>query len=361
LGIRFAIGAQSSTKHTKPTPRCLIAFMRRTGVFGVFYCTAMATRVSNPCRFAHEAMRTQFELTLDMPERSETSLRAVAEEVWSEIDRIERALSPHQDESDLVALNTARGIPCSVGGTTFEFLRVARELAGATSGACDPTVGAITRLLRAPEPPTENALRAAKQCVGFESAVTINPDRRTVALQLGAMLDPGALGKGFALDAARQLLIELGVTRALLHGGTSSVLTLGNWRIAIEAPPGLPIEGFLATVVLNDAMLSVSAAHGRQFAWPDGSTGHIVDPRSGEPAGPTRLCAVVLPHAGQRDSHPGTAAEAWSTALMVLGTAGLAELDQRHRDASALVLEVDATMKTLGTRFAIEGANLARP
>jgi FAD:protein FMN transferase len=311
----------------------------------------MSNRVSGPCRFAHEAMRTQFELTLDMPERSETSLRAVAEEVWSEIDRVERALSPHQDESDLVALNTARGVPCAVGGTTFEFLQVAQALAVGTSGACDPTVGAITRLLRAPEPPTENALLAAQQSVGFESVVTINPDRRTVALQLGAMLDPGALGKGFALDAARQLLTEMGVTRALLHGGTSSVLTLGNWRIAIEAPPGLPIEGFLATVVLNDAMLSVSAAHGRQFAWPDGSTGHVVDPRSGTPAHGTRLCAVALPHAEQRDAHPGTAAEAWSTALMVLGTTGLSELTKQHPDASALVVDDNGTSHFWGSRF----------
>ncbi len=286
-----------------------------------------------------------------MPERGETSLRAVAEEVWLEIDRIERALSPHQDESDLVALNTARGIPVAVGGTAFEFLQVAQALAHATSGACDPTVGAITRMLSAPEPPAENALRAAQQSVGFESAVTINPDRRTVALQPGAVLDPGALGKGFALDAARTLLAELGVTRALLHGGTSSVLTLGNWRIAIEAPPGLSIEGFLATVELNDAMLSVSAAHGRQFAWPDGSIGHIVDPRSGRPASNARLCAVVLPHGDRQNTHPGTAAEAWSTALMVLGADGLVDIAARHPDASALLVRDDGIPHFLGNRF----------
>jgi thiamine biosynthesis lipoprotein len=306
-------------------------------------------------------MRTQFELTLDVPDRDEAWLRGVAEEVWSEIDRIERALSPHQDESDLVAINSARGAPVAVGGTAFEFIQVAQGLARATSGTCDPTVGAITRLLRAPEPPSENALRSAQQSVGFDAVVTIHPERRTVALQLGAMLDPGALGKGFALDAVRHVLGELGVTRALLHGGTSSVLTLGNWRIAIEAPPGLPIQGFLATVVLNDAMLSVSAAHGRPFAWPDGSTGHVVDPRAGTSASGTRLCAVVLPHAGQRDTHPGTTSEAWSTALMVLGPAGLYALEEHHPDASALVLGDDTTIKTLGAGFAIEGANLARP
>jgi len=306
-------------------------------------------------------MRTQFELTLDMPERDEASLRGIAEEVWSEIDRIERALSPHQDESDLAAINTARGIPVAIGGSAFSFLLVAQELARATSCACDPTVGAITRLLRAPEPPTEQALQSVRQSIGFDAVVTINNERRTVTMAPGAMLDPGALGKGFALDAARHLLTELGVTRAMLHGGTSSVLTLGHWRIAIEAPPGMPVEGILATVVLDNAMLSVSAAHGRVFAWPDGSTGHVVDPRTGTPARGTRLCAVVLPHSGPRSSHPGTAAEAWSTALMVLGATGLETLAAQHPDAASLVLGDDATVKTLGAEFAVRGASLARP
>jgi thiamine biosynthesis lipoprotein len=99
------------------------------------------------------------------------------------------------------------------------------------------------------------------------------------------------------------------VSSALLHGGTSSVLAIGTppasagWQVAIGAEPGAP------TVRLRDEGLSVSDSQGQVGL---GAGPHIVDPRSGRPVQGAGRVAVRGPSA--------RIADAWSTALVVLGS-----------------------------------------
>ena len=139
----------------------------------------------------------------------------------------------------------------------------------------------------------------------------------------GVMLDMGAIGKGYALERAAELLREAGVTSALLNGGTSTIHALGQppeagcWKVALEYPAeeradARPVP--LATVELRDEALSVSAVWGKSFQ-ADGKTfGHVLDPRTGQPVGDAVLAAVVLPSAMETD--------AFSTALLIAGEKG---------------------------------------
>jgi thiamine biosynthesis lipoprotein len=134
------------------------------------------------------------------------------------------------------------------------------------------------------------------------------------------MLDLGAIGKGYAIDQAAETLREAGVTRALLHGGTSTVYALGRppgdepWKVAVESPPGQEAAPWVAAVPLDDEALSVSAVWGKSFEHEGKTFGHVLDPRSGQPADHAVLAVVVLPSATETD--------ALSTALLVAGAAG---------------------------------------
>lgn len=148
------------------------------------------------------------------------------------------------------------------------------------------------------------------------------------------MLDLGAIGKGYAIERAAEILREAGVTSGLLHGGTSTVYALGHppeaecWQVALDQPPaalGAPSSTF-SPVGLKDEAMSVSAIWGRSFEVEGKLFGHILDPRTGEPAENAVLAAVVLPSATETD--------ALSTALLLLGSSGhgqIASLRPRMR------------------------------
>jgi thiamine biosynthesis lipoprotein len=170
----------------------------------------------------------------------------------------------------------------------------------------------------------------------------------------GVTLDLGAIGKGYAVDAAVALLRQSGVASALLHGGTSSVAAIGappgadGWKVAV-AHPTQP-DAVVATVLLCDGeTLSVSAPHGKAFSGPDGAMlGHVLDPRAGHPAEGSLLAAVACSSATEGD--------ALSTALLVLGHNGLNHVARRRPEASAFVLATDGSLSSLGSRLSFDAA-----
>lgn len=251
---------------------------------------------------ATEAMRCRFELVLE-GEREE-SLRAAGEAALAEIEAVERQLSAYDSGSDLWAIN-AQGAqePVRVRPTTLAFLQEARALTESAGGAFDPTVGALVALWRGEEEPTVEQIESARAKTGWAS-VLLDAQEQTVMLrEHGVRLDPGAIGKGWALDRAREILEEAGVTRALLHGGTSSVLALGEgWKVTVATGP---------TLTLSNQCLGVSAPSGRWAIFGTRRYGHVLDPRTGLPVETHAWAAVVAPTATQAD--------ALSTALLVRG------------------------------------------
>jgi len=235
-------------------------------------------------RLAVEAMRTRFECALHGSD--ERMLRAAGEAALAEVQATERCLSRFLPDSELARLHReALTDWCGVSVPLWETLERCRDLHEATGGAFDPA---------AATPP------------GF-TAVALDPERRAIRLtDANLRLDFGGIGKGVALDRAAVVLREAGVRCALLHGGTSSILAIGApeeveaWRIEIADPDDAARS--LASVQLRDAALGVST-HAR-----------ALDPRSGAlSTGPTRLAVARARSAADAD--------AWATALLLLGTA----------------------------------------
>jgi len=292
-------------------------------------------------------MNTRFELLLH-GER-ETALRAAGEEALDEIERLETQLSLFRATSEVAHLNRhAADRPVPVSPPVFRLLERARELWAASGGAFDPTVEPLMRLwgfrdtnAAAPAP---EAVAAARAIVGMDKLKLDPATRRVRFLKAGLRLDLGAIGKGYAVDCAVEVLREAGVTSALIHGGTSSVYGLGRmpdgrpWKVALPEPrtPGPPAEissetpeRVLAEFTLEDASLGVSAAWGRKLVLGGRELGHVLDPRTGEPVQRAALAAVALPEATESD--------ALSTALLVLGVGGVATLRRFRPGLRAVV------------------------
>lgn len=289
-------------------------------------------------------MATRFEVVLfgSRPE----ALRAAGEEALDEVESVEAWMSPYRTDSSLALLHREAhrypGEPIPVDPRLFAFLSAAIDLAQETEGAFDPTVGPLLRRcglgVSASVMPVESPGFAP---IGWQH-VALDPVRRTVRfLRPGIEFHPGAVGKGWALDRAAEVLREAGVASALLHGGTSSVVALGhppdaeNWRVALPQPPvgwrcHWP-DGAAPEVALMDETLSVSAAWGRSMRTGDDAVPHIFDPRTDRPAKAMAVAAVALPSA--------TASDAWSTALFVDGHAGRQRLESLKPGVRCWLLE----------------------
>jgi thiamine biosynthesis lipoprotein len=292
---------------------------------------------------ARNAMATRFEIVLHGPDAA--ALRAAGEEALNEIDRLESQLSLYRPDSEVARLNArAARAPVHVTPSLFRLLEHARQLSIGTGGAFDITIAPLVRAWgfmggsgRLPAP---DEIAAARAQVGME-LVELDPGSLTVRFARdGVMIDLGAIGKGYAVERAAALLRETGITSGLISGGTSTIHAIGHppgqdhWRVAIEAPPGKRPEAPaapLASVNLRDEAFSVSAVWGRSFEAGDRSFGHVIDPRSGQPVSGTLLAAVALPSATETD--------ALSTALLVLGEAGMNDSAGRETGRAWVIRE----------------------
>ncbi len=193
---------------------------------------------------------------------------------------------------------------------TLDLLLVARRLWHETQGRFDPTIGTLMRWWGFRGGVSERS--EPRPTAGMQH-VEIDERAGTVRLaRADLQLDMGSIGKGAALDSAGRILREAGIESALLHAGTSSVLAIGGppgteegWRVRVGMGAAAP------AVVLRDESLSVSEPSGREIDDGEGAIGHVLDPRTGEPATGSKLAAVICPDA--------TTADAWSTACLVEG------------------------------------------
>ena len=273
-----------------------------------------------------DAMACRFEVVFNAGEVPEAT--AIAVDCLDLVEEIENRISVYRETSEFSRLNAraAEGWQ-PLAADTLELLLLARRLHERTAGAFDIASGALTRvwgfLRRQGRVPSANELVAAREASGMPLVELDVEGARLRFTRPGVELNPGAIGKGWALDRMVERLQDAGVASGLVHGGSSSVRALGTradeffrgggWPVGIRHPlrPGRR----LATVRLTDGALGTSGS-GTQFFIDRGRRlGHILDPRSGMPAEGVLSATVIAPTAAEADS--------LSTALFVLGPAGL--------------------------------------
>jgi FAD:protein FMN transferase len=290
---------------------------------------------------ARHAMATRFELVLhgDQP----GALRAAGEEALDEIERVENQFSLYRSHTEIAQLNArAADEWVRVSPPVFRLLEHARRLSEETGGAFDITAGTLVRCWGfqggTGHKPSPEAITDARACVGM-NLVEMNASASAVRFSRpGVLLDLGAIGKGYAIDRAVELLRAAGVTSALLHGGTSTTVAIGAppdaaaWSVAVDLPSidATSPSTRLAAISLRDESLSVSAVWGRSFQSGDERYGHVIDPRTGHPVRAALLAALVLPSATESD--------ALSTALLLDGPEGFAGMMKARPSARALVV-----------------------
>ena len=163
-------------------------------------------------------MATRFELVLHG--ENLVSLRAAGEEALNEIERIESLLSLYRNTSEIAHVNAcAAREAVRVSPPVFRLLEQARRLSAETGGVFDITIAPLVRCWgfmggtgRMPEP---EAVEEAQGKVGMRHLLLDEREFTVRFAREGLMLDLGAIGKGYAIECAVEILREDGVTSAL--------------------------------------------------------------------------------------------------------------------------------------------------
>ncbi|MCC5023104.1 MAG: FAD:protein FMN transferase [Candidatus Synoicihabitans palmerolidicus] len=199
--------------------------------------------------FEHDAMATRYHVYLGPSD--EGALRPIAEAVFRRLGELETRLSFYLEGSDVTRINRAApDTSLRIDEVTHHGLLTVLDMAAATAGAFDPFAGAAALQAKsqavplplADLPPPEDNDRAPVISIDLEQPVVTK-------LQGSRWLDLGAVGKGAALDAMAEVVLEWGITTAVLMGGGSSVLVLGpplhptktTWTLVLPQLPGRPL------------------------------------------------------------------------------------------------------------------------
>ena len=195
--------------------------------------------------------------------------------------------------------------------------------------------------------PSPEQIQAALERVGTQH-LHLDETASTIALgRAGVQLNPGGIGKGYALDCAAGLLVESGIEDFMLHGGLSSIVARGSrhgdpddcWKVALKHP--WRSDETLDTISLRDQALGTSGSGKQYFHFGGKRYSHLIDPRSGWPADDLMSVTVVCPSGG--------VADALATGLFILGRQAATEFCEAHPEIRAILVYADA--KTGGQRI----------
>lgn len=232
-------------------------------------------------------------------------LRLAVDAAMEEAPRLDNLLSNYKPESEWSKVNReAADRPVPVSPELFDLLQRCLAYSRASDGAFDISVGKLVKVWGFYKGkgrlPHRSEIRIALAQTGFQH-IQLDPKQRTVKFsRKGLELDPGGIGKGYAVDRMLQILKERGVKVAFITGGTSSVFGLGappsepkGWRVEIRDPKDA--NKTAATVFLKDMSMSTSGSYERFFRVNDRIYAHIFDPRTGYPAQGMFSVSVIAP------------------------------------------------------------------
>lgn len=257
---------------------------------------------------------------------SEQDAAKAAAEAFEEIIRVESVLSDYRDDSESVRLMHQAPVEWhTVSETLFEVLEQSMDIHNRTSGAFDPTIGAISHLWRGSSKPSGEEIKRALERVGL-SKLQLDHDTRSVMFDTtGMVLDFGGIGKGYAAQRALDLLRSRGYSIASVDMGGD---------IAFGDPPSDHPEGWGVEIVtgigsnrithLANCAIATSGDLERFFEYEGIRYSHIIDPRTGYGIRERRAVTVIASDA--------SIADAIASAVSVVGNDGVEEIQVAYPD-----------------------------
>ncbi|MBB3184579.1 thiamine biosynthesis lipoprotein [Halomonas fontilapidosi] len=303
-------------------------------------CSERDRPLDSPVTLQGEIFGTFYQVTI-ADTLTQREANALEEGVQAELEAVDAAMSTWREDSELMAFNEAPlGEWQPLSDELIEVLAIGQAVAEASDGAFDMTIGGLVNLwsfgpeARPREVPSAASLSARLAETGPDSLEVDEQARRARRLR-DVFVDLSGVAKGHATDRVAAYLSHQQLDHFLVNlGGELKVRGHRDaesepWRIGIETPRDGPQQA-QHVLPLENIAVATSGDYRNYFEHDGQRYSHTLDPRTGRPID-HRLASVTV-------VHPSDAwADAWATALLVLGEqAGMALA--RERSLAVLML-----------------------
>ncbi len=246
-----------------------------------------------------------------------------------EIGRIEKLISSWDENSQTSSINKNAGIqPVKVDQELFDLIQRAIGISKLTDGAFDISYASMDTIWKFDgsmmQMPSEEEIKASVAKVGYKDIVLDKEKTKVFLNSKGMKIGFGAIGKGYAADKAKDLLIEKGVVAGIINA-SGDMNTWGqqpdgtDWKVAITNPLNKN-NAFALLPVVNKAVVT-SGNYEKYVILGDKKYAHIIDPRTGYPSTGIVSVSVFAPKA--------ELADALATSVFVMGIkVGLDRINQ---------------------------------
>jgi thiamine biosynthesis lipoprotein len=262
-------------------------------------------------------MGSRFDITVVARDSLEANIHI--DTAVAEITRIENLISSWDPNSQTSEINRNAGIKAvKVNTELFQLIERALKISKLTQGAFDISYASMDKVWffdgSMTEMPSEDAIKNSVSKVGYQNII-LDETNQTVFLKLKEMkIGFGAIGKGYAADKAKQLLIDKGVESGIINASgdlnTWGTQPNGNdWLVAIVNP--LNKEKVFSWMPVNNSAVVTSGNYEKYVKFNNVLYTHIIDPRTGYPA--TGILSVTI------FTKTAELADALATSIFVMG------------------------------------------
>ena len=258
-----------------------------TTVLLLFTHTALAEWFSNS--FTVMGTQAHMEFWLDESEKVDNTSQQLIVLVQEEMHRIDRAMSPYKEASELSLVNAKAGTEAVViTSELFELLNESQKIAELSDGAFDITYASIGYQYdyRTKRKPSQASIESALKAIDYH-AVILDRKKSTVRFRHpDVKIDLGGIAKGYAVKRCLELLKVAGIKHALVSAGGDTGL-LGDrrgrpWYVGIKHPRAK--EKTAVKLPLSNESISTSGDYERYFIEEGVRYHHIINPKTGDSA-----------------------------------------------------------------------------
>ncbi len=288
----------------------------------------------------------------------------------NELARIDKVMSNYRDDS-LIALfnqNEVADIPILLDDEILQVLNISAEVHQKSQGCYDPTIGPLFKIWGFKKDhltiPSEKQIQEKLQSIGFADKL-VRKEKAITKINPQTTIDLSAIGQGYAVAKISQILSQKGIKNYLTEIG-GEMLVAGkkpddkNWQVGVErpVPNSQTVNEIIKITGKRPTAIMTSGTYRHYFDDNGKRYSHILDPRTGKPVTHQSVAVTVL-------LEDATYADAWSTALLCLGSQkGLEVANQNQIPAvfydmkqDRLLRQTSQSVSESGSFWTIENKN----